>query len=166
VKKADVIIGIDPDTAKSGVCQLAVDVREVKLFSYTFPNLCDYLNRIKEGSEKLNLTVDIVVEKSWGNSHNTHLRETQSKAAAARTGYNVGRCHQVGICICDYARSIGLNVVEHHPLRKCWKGEDGKITHEELSQFVDMPYRRSSQDIRDAVLLSWSYAGLPIRIKT
>ena len=38
MKKADYIIGIDPDTDKSGVAQLRVAGREMEVFSLSFPH--------------------------------------------------------------------------------------------------------------------------------
>jgi len=61
------------------------------------------------------------------------------------------------------ARHIGLNVEEIKPLRKYWKGKDGKITPQELQSFTGFK-GRSNQDGRDAALIAWVYAGLPIRI--
>lgn len=49
-------------------------------------------------------------------------------------------------------------------LRKGWKGKDGKITHDELASFTGL-MGRTNQDVRDAALLAWAFAGLPIRVK-
>jgi hypothetical protein len=54
-------------------------------------------------------------------------------------------------------------VEEVKPLKKCWKGRDGKITHEELARFTGL-MGHTNQDGRDAALLAWVRAGLPIRL--
>jgi hypothetical protein len=71
----------------------------------------------------------------------------------------------VGRKIVECAQYYGLEVVERLPLKKIWKGKDGKITDAEIKAF--MPIQgRTNQEERDAALLAWDYAGLPIRIRT
>ena len=64
----------------------------------------------------------------------------------------------------DMCEHYGIEVMAHAPLRKCWQGKDGKITHEELAYFTGIT-GRTNQDERDAGLLAWNYAGMPIRAK-
>jgi hypothetical protein len=67
----------------------------------------------------------------------------------------------------------GVDVEEVKPLAKCWRGIDGKITHLELREVVhNAEYRidarhtvRSNQEERDATLIAWNYANLPMRVK-
>lgn len=42
--------------------------------------------------------------------------------------------------------------------------KDGKITHEELAYFTGI-MGRTNTEMRDAALLAWNHAGLPIRVK-
>lgn len=170
MKKADIIIGIDPDVDLSGVAWLHPKTRILETYKMDLPELLCYLSKAKTIYEEKYYKVSIVVEASWGNSHNYHLNEMhiedkkKEKRIAAKTGYNVGRNHQVGIDICKYARSIGFDVIEHTPLRKGWKGCNGKITHVELKYFTGIE-GKTNQEERDAALLAWNYAGLPIRVK-
>ena len=85
-------------------------------------------------------------------------------ARAAAIGRSVGRNHQTGMLIEQMAMRQGYDVHVVKPLRKCWKGKDGKITAEEL-ETVTGYHGRSCQDARDAALLAWVYAGLPIRVR-
>ena len=62
------------------------------------------------------------------------------------------------------ARHYGLDVTEMNPLPKKWSGKDGKITKEELESFTG-PLPRCSQDERDAALLAWVHAGLPVSVR-
>ena len=62
--------------------------------------------------------------------------------------------------------------IEHeviHPLKKCWKGRDGKITLAELNSLLRgmgiKEMGRCNQDVRDAVLIALTYSGLPMRMK-
>ena len=164
--KPDYIIGIDPDTDKSGVAQLRVAGREMEAFSNSFPELLDYLQRMAQYQHRTGMKVLVVVEDSWRISHiwkaqrGVSVREIEKMLKIAE---NVGRCHAVGMNIVECARYYGLEVKEQLPLKKIWKGKDGKITDEEIKAF--MPIQgRTNQEERDAALLAWDYAGLPIRL--
>ena len=63
------------------------------------------------------------------------------------------------------AKHIGFEVEEVKPLKKLWKGRDGKITQEELENIIGPLNVRLSQDSRDAALLAWWYAGLPVKMR-
>lgn len=161
--RADYIIGIDPDVNKSGVAQLRVAEREVELFCLTFPELIDYLQRMADFQNRTGKKVTVVVEASWKISTNWHTKREDNARTAARKGKDAGRCHEVGRKIVECARYYGLEVKEQLPLKKIWKGKDGKITHEEMAQFMHIP-GRSNQEERDAALLAWNEAGFPIRL--
>ena len=163
--KADYIIGIDPDTDKSGVAQLRVAGREMDAFSNSFPELLDYLQRMAQVQHRTGMKVLVVVEASWRISTNWHTKRGESVRTVARKGKDAGRCHEVGRKIVECARYYGLEVKEQLPLKKIWKGPDGKITHDEISVFIRMG-ARSNQETRDAALLAWNEAGFPIRIIT
>lgn len=163
--KADIVIGIDPDVSKSGVGVVSRDGRVETCASLTFPQLLEYLQIEKDRRRAENLSVVVVVEASWKISTNWHTGRGDSIRTAARKGKDTGRCHEVGRKIVECAQYYGLEVVEKLPLKKIWKGKDGKITDEEIKAF--MPIQgRTNQEERDAALLAWDYAGLPIRIRT
>ena len=156
--KADIVIGIDPDVNKSGVGVVS-SKGEVEVFSFTFPELIEHL---KLSAQLKDCTV-VVVEASRKISTNWHTGRGDSIRTAARKGKDAGRCHEVGRKIVECAQYYGLEVVEKLPLKKIWKGKDGKITDEEIKAF--MPIQgRTNQEERDAALLAWDYAGLPIRL--
>lgn len=157
----DYVIGIDPDTDKSGVAQLRVAGREVEAFSNSFPELLDYLQRMVQFQHRTGMRVMVVVEASWRISTNWHTKRGDNVRTVARKGKDAGRCHEVGRKIVECARYYGLEVKEQLPLKKIWKGKDGKITHEELSAFVRLN-GRTNQETRDAILLAWNEAGFPI----
>ena len=165
MKGTQTIIAIDPDVTKSGVAKLNPALRELEIFSLSFPELIEYLQRVAQECRLGTDKVLVVVEASWKIATNWHVRRGDSVRTAARMGKDTGRCHEVGRKIVECAVYYGLEVVEKLPLKKIWKGPDGKITHEEMSVFIRMP-KRSNQEQRDAALLAWEYAGLPIRIVT
>ena len=150
-------IGIDPDVDKSGFAFLNKETKELTLESVSFPMLLNRLVQAKAGGEP----VQVIVEAGWLNQGNWHIRWGDNKGQAAKKGYQVGRNHEAGMKIVEVAKFFGFDVVEQRPLRKCWKGKDGKITAEELAAFTGYT-SRSNQDARDAALLCWHAANLPI----
>lgn len=158
INRADIIIGIDPDVNKSGV-GLVNSKGSVEVFAFSFPELIEYLKLCTTMAS----SCVVVVEASWKISTNWHTGRGDSIRTAARKGKDTGRCHEVGRKIVECAQYYGLEVVEKLPLKKIWKGKDGKITDEEIKAF--MPIQgRTNQEERDAALLAWDYAGLPIRV--
>ena len=164
MKKYDVVIGIDPDVDKSGVAFLIVETRIIVVVSPTFADLLDYLRKTRDILTKDGRSFVVVVEAGWLNKAHWHVGKGGSAARAAAIGNHTGRNHEVGRKIVEMCRHYGIEVVEQPPLRKMWKGRDGKITHEEL-QHLAIIMDKTNQETRDAALLAWEYAGLPIRIK-
>lgn len=163
--RKEVIIAIDPDVSKSGVCFLDVRSKDMTVNSLTFPDLLDYFIYVKGKALKAGISVKVVVEAGWLNQSNWHLHTKDTKRSASAKGNAVGRNHETGRKIVECAEHYGLEVVQMKPLRKCWKGANGKITHDELVKITGLKSGRTSQDQRDAALLAWVYAGLPIRMR-
>lgn len=164
MKKYDVVIGIDPDVDKSGIAFLMVKNRIIELESLTFADLLDYLRETRDFLTREGKSFVVVVEAGWLNKAHWHVGKGGSAARSAAIGNHTGRNHEVGRKIVEMCRHYGIEVVEQPPLRKMWKGKDGKITHEELQIFTGIT-GKTNQEARDAALLAWEYAGLPIRIK-
>lgn len=163
--KYDRIIAIDPDVARSGVAELEVITRKLEVCTLAFPALMDYLQYMKREFADKGERLRVVVEAGWMNASNWHTGNIRSVAAAAKTGQNTGRNHETGRKIIEMARHFGFPVEEIRPLRKCWTGKDGKITHEELEYFLEKKGingfpKRSNQDIRDSALLCVIYSKL------
>ena len=164
MKKYDVVIGIDPDVDESGVAFLIVESRILEVYRLTFAYLLDYLQEIGDVLMREGKNFVVVVEAGWLNKAHWHVGKGGSAARSAAIGNHTGRNHEVGRKIVEMCRHYGIEVVEQPPLRKMWKGRDGKITHEEL-QHLAFITGKTNQETRDAALLAWEYAGLPIRIK-
>lgn len=160
MKRKKIIIGIDPDIDKSGVATINTESRNVQVECLSFPELVE---RFRTLQDKDNIVV--VVEASWVYETNWHKRVGDSRNVTASKGYDVGRNHEVGRKIVECAQFYNIEVKEKRPLRKSWKGPDGKITHEELAYFVKGLPSRTNQEKRDAVLLAWDEAAYPIRVK-
>lgn len=163
--KYDRIIAIDPDVARSGVAELEVATRKMEISSLAFPALMDYLKYMKMWADGRKETLCVVVEAGWMNASNWHTDNIRSIAAAAKTGQNTGRNHETARKIAEMSRHYGLPTEEVKPLRKCWHGSGGKITQRELEYITGKLDRRTNQEGRDAALLAWWRAGLPIRVK-
>lgn len=161
--KYDNYIAIDPDTVKSGVAFLKRETKQLELSSLDFTHLVDYLQFVKKQSDETGDSVIIIVEASWQTKYNWHKKKKDSKAVSSAKGYDVGRNHRTGQLIVEMAESIGLKVIEQFPLKKDWKGPDKKITHNELKFFTGI-VGRTNQEERDAALIAWVHAGLPIRV--
>lgn len=154
------VIGIDPDCERSGYGVVNMETGEVvDAGACDFPTLFDVMDVWRRGDK-----VSVYIEGGWLNNGNWHLLGRMTVARAAAIGRSVGRNHQTGMLIEQMARRMGYDVRVVKPLRKCWRGKDGKITAKEL-QAVTSYAKRCNQDARDAVLLAWVYAGLPVRVR-
>lgn len=161
--KPQIIVGIDPDVEKSGVAYLDCKSRKLEITSLSFPQLLDYLQYIKRQAVINSTIYKIVIEAGWLNKSNWHVKQYDKASIIAAKGNSTGRNHETGRKIEEMCRYWGMPVELIKPLRKMWKGKDGKITQEELAYFTGIT-GRTSQDGRDAALLAWNYAGFPIKI--
>lgn len=158
------VIGIDPDVEKSGFAFLDCEAREFKsVAALSFPDVVDKFAELAvmkaDGKD-----VVVVIEDS-DLSTNWHVNPRDNKATAAAKGRSIGMCHATARHLKECAEAYGLEVVPMKPLRKMWKGRDGKITHEEAACFMRGLPKQTNQESRDAALLAWAYADFPIRVK-
>ena len=161
--KYQTIIGIDPDVHKSGVAFLDTRTKQLEISTLEFYQLIKYIEWAHDRSIENNQSLIVIIEAGWLNSKSNFHGETGARAQ--RIAKNVGANHQTGKHIVDMCEGIGVDVVLQKPLNKGWKGRDGKITHEELAYFTGIT-GKTSQDGRDAGLIAWNYAGLPMKVKT
>lgn len=160
--KYDNIIAIDPDKDKSGVAFLKPTTRQLEVTNLAFPLLLDYLKHAQSIQTETRETFVVVVEAGWM-VRKSNFHDAQGHRAE-KIAKDVGANHETGRKIIEMCKHYGIEVVQHAPLVKCWKGKDRKITHEELASFTGL-MGRTNQDARDAALLAWVFAGLPIRLK-
>ena len=170
MERYDRIIAIDPDVDKSGVAELHTPTRRIEATTLCFADLMDYLQHVRQNFAGKGEKVAVIVEAGWMNATNWHTDRVRSIAAAAKTGQNTGRNHEVARKIAEMSRHYGLETEEVKPLRKRWKGAGGKITHGELCQLMEASgvapmLTRTNQEVRDAVLLSLVYSGIPLKMK-
>ena len=154
------ILGIDPDLDKSGIALLDCQLGQfLKVSAVTFVEM----TLILRGDVPDKDDITIVLEDS-DLSTNWHVNPRDNVHVAAAKGRSIGMCHATTRHIKELAEYYRLQVVQMKPLRKCWKGPNGKITHDECAQFMRNLPTRTNQEMRDAALLAWCYANLPIRM--
>lgn len=162
-----VIIGIDPDVEQSGVARVDKEARKAWADRLPFPLLIDYLHGVQAECKRTGATLQVYIESTRSITHNWHLKPSDSRAVAAVKGRNVGAMQEVGKLITEMCEHCGIDATEIPPFKKCWKGKDGKITHEELAYITGAGWskKRSNQEERDALLIAWVRAGLPLKVK-
>lgn len=160
-KTKRIIVGIDPDTEKSGIATYYHG--ELLIESLPFPELIEKLYLLATLPDD----VLVVVEAGWLNEK-SNFRNTVGRRSD-NISKKVGRNMQAGLHICEMARHYGLEVKEQKPFNKGWKGANGKITHEELNyilQYNCLPeVKRTNQDARDAALICILHANFKIKVK-
>lgn len=163
--KYTTIIAIDPDTEKSGVSTLDLDGMEVYAEAMPFPELIDMLRDVSLWTSPCK----VIVEGGWLVSAHWHLKTGDNKKTAAAKGNSAGRNHETGRKIVEMLAYWGIEHEVIRPLKKCWKGRDGKITLAELNSLLRgmgiKEMGRCNQDVRDAVLIALTCSGLPMRMR-
>jgi hypothetical protein len=141
-------IGIDPDVDKSGIAI----IKSNKLRSLSMP-LIDLYEWLKLVATQIEV---VKIEASWLISHNWTANGSfaTSLKIANRTGAN----HQIGKEIVKMCEKLNINYNLIKPLKKNWKGPNGKITHKELIaiwqvQRLNFEQTKTNQEERDAILL-------------
>lgn len=152
-------IGIDPDVDKSGFAVVSSAGNVIDIGCLPFAEMIDYVVLFAMSHSD----VLVCIEGGWLNRTNWHTNGA-SIAMAARIGNAAGRNHQTGILLNEMLAYRGVHTKVIKPLRKCWSGRDRKITHQEIAEFTHIKRKITNQEERDALLLAWVSAGLPIRI--
>lgn len=158
-------IGIDPDVEKNGVAWLDVETRKMVIKELPFPQTVEYC----VGQYRATKPGDgfkVIIEAGWMNRGNWHLRRWDGRNGAAAKGVDQGRNEQTSRLIGEMLAYYNVPYEFKRPLIKCWAGKDRKITKEELESITGQKLGRTNQEGRDAALLAWDKAGLPMRIST
>ena len=91
----------------------------------------------------------------------------------ATMGHRQGRNYQVAQTLIQYMEFFGIEYVKQAPLRKGWRGREGKITHEELMALKGLKFNKAddqrsksqtNQEERDAALLAIHWSNIPLII--
>lgn len=164
--RRDIIVGIDPDITASGVAILDTRSKEIQLTTLNFVELLGYLANLSDLTKQENLSIEVVIEYSAGTQHNWHLSHGyESKRVISAKGYDLGRNHQIEQDIYDYVKDIlKMEIRRQPPFKKCWKGRDRKISHQEITAIMPIKDRVTNQEKRDAALIAWLAADFPIKL--
>ena len=161
-KKYAMIIAIDPDVDGSGVAMLDCTFKVVSTFRYGLPLLSKFLEFYKDRED-----IVVVVEASYLVTANWHLEKGDSQRKAAAKGRNVGRNHEIGRQIVEFCKFYNIPYEEKLPMKKVWKGRDGKITRAELESLckgsgIGYQFAGHDQEQRDAALIAIDRSGIPM----
>lgn len=167
--KYEYVIGIDPDVDGSGV-GILYDGREIRKEHLLLPYLVEHLKYLKGRASASGKSIKVFIEAGWMNKGNYHLVEDRSQKHAAKLGEKVGRNHEVGKQIGVFCDFLNIEYEFVRPLKKIWKGKDGKITQKELQDLmegsVSVPYTgKTNQEVRDAILIAMYHSGIPLMTK-
>ena len=166
------IIGIDPDTSKSGYCEIMIWGNDIYLQygAYSFAEIVmDIFKKIKDHKALSSRTYDIeiYVEAGWlVKPSNYHSPYYAKKSVSDTISNGVGRNAETGRKIIEMAKYYGLNVIEAYPLKKIWGADHRqKISAKELKILTGgLVSTQTNQDTRDAILLAWDKSGLPMKM--
>lgn len=167
--KPDIVIGIDPDADKNGVATLFRESRLLEATSLTFPETLDYIRYVQSKARANAQTVKVIIEAGWLNKAHWHVGYNDSRQAAAAKGNAVGRNHETGRKIAEMCKHWEVPHELMKPLAlkvggvSIWRGKDGKITAEELTEITGLR-GRTNQEARDAALIAWTWVGLPVSV--
>jgi hypothetical protein len=168
MKTPDIIIAIDPDVEKSGVATFSPATLGLFAHSLTLPELIDYIRTKHSALAETAYPLLVVIEAGLMNGSNHHLK-SKGQYHAAKIGEHVGRNHEISMQIGKFCEHYQIPYEFKRPLKKCWKGKDGKITKEELDMLLEgsgiTPIGRCNQEMRDAVLLALDKSGIPLIMK-
>lgn len=169
-RKIGYVIGIDPDIVKNGIGCIERNRRSLEVAYLNFPETLEWVKAKYEEwagkyKEKAPDSFMVYVEAGWLNKGNWHVTESRNgkfspSAWAAAVGKSDGECSAVSKKLLECFEFYGIPCSPMKPLRKCWKGPDRKITHEELLkelQIYKVQHKlkgRSNQEVRDSVLIS------------
>lgn len=167
------VVGIDPDVERNGVATLDTTTGKLHLQTLDFAHTLDYIRQLHDllqaaaeiannGDQGCGLVV--VVEAGWMNHGNYHTQKWHGRQAAASIGRDQGRNEQTSRLIGEMLQHWGIPYVFKKPLAKMWGGHDRKITAPELEALTRQRLGRTNQESRDAALLAWVHASLPLHL--
>lgn len=136
-----VLIGIDPDTEKSGI-GICTESKSIYLKNLTFFELFEELTKFKSANY---LDVQIYIEAGWLNKSNWHKVVNGSSNINAQIGQRIGANHEVGKKIVEMCEYLGL---KYH-LIKPTKTKVDASTFKKITNYKG----RTNQEQRDACLL-------------
>ena len=152
-------IGIDPDVDGSGYAVIWPDWERISCRNLSIPEI------LRDADIRQKGRTVFVIEAAWLTGKvNWHFSGGENRRVSSAMGYSIGRNHQAGMDIAALLRHMGHEVREVRPLKKLWRGKDGKITHDEICRLTGWDAKGSNQEQRDALLLAWVESGRSMRM--
>ena len=170
------LIGIDPDTKASGWAVIDLSDRTVHLETLPFMDILSLLTEWRREVDDHYLdeaySYRFVVEDIWRVAHNWHVSPRDNRLTISKKGYHIGRCSMVGQLIYEAIGAHFFPRIAQPPLRKVWRGADGKITHAELLELCEKhdlkltpsKQKQTNQEERDALLLALHHIATPLKL--
>lgn len=170
------LVGIDPDTKASGWACIDLSDRTVHLETLPFMDILSLLTEWRREVDDHYLdeaySYRFVVEDIWRVAHNWHVSPRDNRLTISKKGYHLGRCSMVGQLIYEAIGAHFFPRIAQPPLRKVWRGIDGKISHDELLELCEkhdlkLPpskQKQTNQEERDALLLALHHIATPIKL--
>ena len=170
------LVGIDPDTKASGWAVIDLSDRTVHLETLPFMDilalLTEWRREVDDHYLDESYSYRFVVEDIWTVAHNWHVSARDNRQTISKKGYHIGRCSMVGQLIYEAIGAHFFPRIAQPPLRKVWRGADGKITHPELLELCEkldlkLPpskQKQTNQEERDALLLAIHHIATPIKL--
>jgi hypothetical protein len=140
MKQQITLIGIDPDTEKSGV---AIKSDELKLYNMSFFELYDILTTFKPETEK----IKVYIECGFLNRGNRHKVSGGSLELNSKIGERIGANHEVAKKICEMCEHLKIEFIQVRPTKTKTKSDYFKK--------ITGYNKRTNQEQRDACLLIW-----------
>lgn len=169
-RKIGYVIGIDPDIDRCGVAVISKARRALEVDYLNFPETLERVKAVysdweRQYKDTAPQSFMVYVEAGWLNKGNWHVTDSRNghfspSAWAAAVGKSDGECSAVSKKLIECFEYYGIPVSPQKPLRKCWKGPDRKITHEELVKELELYKvshnlgKRSNPEKRDAALIA------------
>jgi hypothetical protein len=149
MSKVRILIGIDPDTEKSGFAFIDKENQgKIDLKNLTFFELFSVLTEIKNNYQPVYFDVQIYVECGFLNQGNRHKVLGGSLSLNSKIGERIGANHEVAKKICEMCDFLELNYHKVKPTRS-------KIKDKDVFKKITGYDKRTNQEQRDALMLIW-----------
>ena len=149
MSKVKILIGIDPDTEKSGFAFIdKSNLNVIQLKNLTFFELFSVLSEIKNKYQPPYFDIEIYIECGFLNKGNRHKVFGGSLSLNSKIGERIGANHEVAKKICEMSDFLEIKYNKIKPTRS-------KIKNSNVFKKITGYDKRTNQEQRDALMLIW-----------